>query len=163
MIYYKYEDSTLIPKTIVLPDDDRIAYVRPRVANDRIDRIIFNRGEAIPYEEYKVNKSNILTVNEDVTLRSNGSVYDVLDLLTGKLTQRIDENGEVLSQEIVKTVELTILDQNGQSVDHLKSFNGGTYVYTSSLEGSLVPSVVISVVTNLEETLKICSLEGNTM
>ncbi len=108
-------------------------------------------------------KSNILTINEDVTLRSNESVYDELDLLTGKLTQRIDENGEVLSREIVKTVGLTILDQNGQSVDHLKSFNGGTHVYTSSLEGSLVPSVDISVVTNLEETLKICSLEGNTM
>ena len=68
-----------------------------------------------------------------------------------------------LETESIKTVELTILDQNGQSVDHLKSFNGGTHLYTSSLEGSLVPSVDISVVTNLEETLKICSLEGNTM
>lgn len=68
-----------------------------------------------------------------------------------------------LQTESIKTVDLTILDQNGQSVDHLKSFNGGTHAYTSSLEGSLVPSVDISVVTNLEETLKICSLEGNTM
>ena len=108
-------------------------------------------------------KSNILTVNEDVTLRSNGSVYDELDLLTGKLTQRIDENGGVLSQEIVKTVELTILDQNGHNVKQLMSFNGGTHFNTTSLEGSLLPSVSVSVETDLEETLKVCSLEGNTM
>lgn len=51
-------------------------------------------------------KTNILTVNEDVTLRSNGNVYDELDLLTGKLTQRIDEDGSVLTQDVVKTVDL---------------------------------------------------------
>ena len=68
-----------------------------------------------------------------------------------------------LANESVKTVDLTILDQNGQGVDHLKSFNGGTHIYTSSLEGSLTPSVDISVVTNLEETLKLCSLDGNTL
>ncbi len=51
-------------------------------------------------------KTNILTANEDVTLRSNGSVCDELDLLTGKLTQRIDEDGEILTQEVVKTVDL---------------------------------------------------------
>ena len=203
--------------------------------------------QATSYEPFK---SNILTVNEDVTLRGIGDVKDTLDLTTGELTQRIGEivldgseewgiasngngsfrfqctitdlknygvnsNGKgilvnnlpitnfsnsntygittwqnkviiydthsslsefkewlsqtsttiqyVLETPIVKTVDLTILDQNGQSVYHLKSFNGGTHVYTSSLEGSLVPSVDISVVTNLEETLKICSLEGNTM
>ena len=40
------------------------------------------------YEPYK---SNILTVNEDVTLRSNGNVYDELDCLTGEVTERISE------------------------------------------------------------------------
>lgn len=89
MIYYKYEDSSSIPKTIVLPDDDRIAYVRPRVANNRIDTIMFNRGEVIPYEEYKANKTNILTVNEPIELRGIGEVKDELDLLTGELTQRL--------------------------------------------------------------------------
>ena len=43
-------------------------------------------NEVVPYKPFK---SNILTVNEEVTLRSNGSVQDELDLLTGKLTQRI--------------------------------------------------------------------------
>ena len=108
-------------------------------------------------------KSNILTVNEDVTLRSNGSVCDELDLLTGKLTQRIDEDGEILAQEVVKIVDLTILDQNGQNVKQLMSFNGGTHFTTSSQEGSPLPVVSVSVETDLGETLKICSLEGNTL
>ena len=108
-------------------------------------------------------KTNILTINEDVTLRSNESVYDELDLLTGKLTQRIDENGEVLSREIVKTVDLTILDQNGQNVKHLMSFNGGTHFTTSSQDGSLLPMLTVDVVTDLEEILMVCSSEGNTM
>lgn len=82
-----------------------------------------------PYEPYK---TNILTVNEDVTLRSNGSVYDELDLLTWKLTQRIDENGEVLSQEIVKTVDLSILDQNENKVSSISSFNDTTHIMASS-------------------------------
>ena len=84
-------------------------------------------------------------------------------MLTGQLTQRIDEDGEVLSQEVVKTVELTILDQNGQNVKQLMSFNGGTHFNTGSLEGTPLPSVSVGVETDLEETLKVCSLEGNTM
>lgn len=39
------------------------------------------------YEPYK---SNILTVNEDVTLRGIGDVKDELNLLNGKLTQRVE-------------------------------------------------------------------------
>ena len=115
---------------------------------------------ATPYEPYK---SNILTVNEDVTLRSNGNICDELNLLTRQLTQRIDEDGEVLSQEVIKTVELTILDHNGQNVKQLMSFNGGTHFTTSSQEGSPLPSVSVSVETDLEEALLVCSLEGNTV
>lgn len=40
------------------------------------------------YEPYK---SNILMVNEDVTLRGIGNVKDTLDCLTGELTERIGE------------------------------------------------------------------------
>lgn len=36
-------------------------------------------------------KTNILTVNEDVTLRGIGDVQDTLDCLTGEVTQRIGE------------------------------------------------------------------------
>lgn len=90
---------------------------------------------------YEPHKSNILTVNEDVTLRSNGSVYDELDLLTGKLTQRIDEDGSVLTQEVVKTVDL--------SDNHVYSYKDVTHYDCSSAEGSLVPTLSIDVPTNL--------------
>lgn len=43
---------------------------------------------ATTYEPYK---SNILTVNEEVTLRGIGDVRDTLDLMTGEITQRIGE------------------------------------------------------------------------
>ena len=43
---------------------------------------------ATSYEPYK---SNILTVNEEVELRGIGDVRDELDLLTGEVTERIDE------------------------------------------------------------------------
>lgn len=205
------------------------------------------------YEPYK---SNILTVNEDVTLRGIGDVKDTLDCLTGELTQRIVQkvlNGseawylsqnptdnlyfrlnvsDILNQETnvniplvlsdkypgktqdsvvnkhqdgicsqwsgqqlvvkdstvstidefkaklsqspmtvsyimdtptIKTVDLAILDQNGQNVKQLMSFNGGTHFNTRSSEGSTQPSVSVSVETDLEETLKMCSLDGNTM
>lgn len=77
-------------------------------------------------------KSNILTVNEDVTLRSNGDICDELNLLTGQLTQRIGEDGVVLSQEVVKTVDLSILDQSGNKVSSISSFNDTTHITASS-------------------------------
>ena len=40
---------------------------------------------------YEPFKSNILTVNEDVTLRGIGNVKDELNLMTGEVTQRIGE------------------------------------------------------------------------
>lgn len=136
-------------------------------SNSTLDKIIARYDiqveESSQPTSYEPYKSNILTTSEDVVLRSNGSVCDELDLLTGKLTQRIDEDGEILTQEVVKTVDLTILDQNGQNVKQLMSFNGGTHFTTSSQEGSPLPMVSVSVETDLEETLKICSLEGNTL
>lgn len=87
-------------------------------------------------------KSNILTVNEDVTLRSNGDICDELNLLTGQLTQRIDEDGEVLSQNIVKTVDLTIKDQDGKTSRQLSTYEGATHVNVSS--NGLTPSADIS-------------------
>lgn len=113
-IYYKYEDSSLIPKTIVLPDDDRIAYVRPRVANNKIDTIMFNRGEVIPYEEYKANKTNILTVNEEVELRGIGEVKDELNLITGELTKRI--GNAILDGTNIKATKVTV-DGNAYRFD----------------------------------------------
>ena len=80
---------------------------------------------------YESFKSNILTVNEDVTLRSNGNICDELNLLTGQLTQRIDEDGEVLSQEVVKTVELSITDESGNKIGHFKPIEGTMHIQTN--------------------------------
>ena len=88
-------------------------------------------------------KSNILTVNEGVTLRSNGSVYDELDCLTGKLTQCIDEDGEILTQEVVKTVELTVTDQDGNTLSTIKPIEGMMYIEVSG--SPVAPTAVLEV------------------
>ena len=109
-------------------------------------------GEYISSDEANISQINIRKT-QDMTLEEFKEV-----LSQNPITVQYQ-----LETESIETVDLSILDQNGQSVDHLKSFNGGTHVCTSSLEGSLVPSVDISVVTDLEETLKVCSLDGNTL
>ena len=68
-----------------------------------------------------------------------------------------------LATPTIKTVGFTILDQNGQNVKQLMSFNGGTHFTTSSQDGSLLPTLTVDVVTDLEKTMMVCSLEGNTM
>ena len=68
-----------------------------------------------------------------------------------------------LATESIKTVDLTIQDQNRQNIKQLMSFKGGTHFITGSLEGTPLPSVSVSVETDLKETLKVCSLEGNTL
>ena len=83
-----------------------------------------------------------LTVNGDVTLRSNESVYDELDLLTGKLTQRIGEDGSVLAQEIVKTVELTCVNEHGERVS-FKPIEGTMYIMTNGTP--IKPTVTLEV------------------
>ena len=70
---------------------------------------------------------------------------------------------QIVKEPVIKTVDLSILDQNGQNVKQLMSFNGGTHFNTGSSEGSLLPSISVSVETDLEETLMMCSLEGNTL
>ena len=102
--------------SIIRPDWGNVGEVKIKLGVDSLE----------PY------KSNILTVNEDVTLRSNGSVCDELDLLTGKLTQRIGEDGGILTQEVVKTVDLSILDQNVNKVSSISSFNDTTHITASS-------------------------------
>ena len=96
---------------------------------------------ATPYESYK---SNILTVNEDVTLRSNGDICDELNLLTGQLTQRIGEDDNILDQEIIRTVNLIITDQDGNNVSTLKTFNDITHIIVKSNTNAL-PTVKIGV------------------
>lgn len=96
-------------------------------------------------------KTNILTVNEEVELGSVGEVKDELNLLTGQLTQRTEtrayqegdeSNSEVLTdmtntryklpKEVIKTVDLSVLDQDGNKVSSISSYNDTTHITTSS-------------------------------
>lgn len=78
------------------------------------------------------DKSNILRVSNDLTLRSKGTTFDELNILTGKLTQRIDEDGEILNEEIISFVELTITDQDDNIINQINSFDNTTHIITSS-------------------------------
>lgn len=101
--------------SVISPDWGGIGEVKIKLGVDSLE----------PY------KSNILTVNEDVTLRSNGDIYDELDLLTGQLTQRIDENGDVLTNEVVKSINLTVVNENNHSTK-LKPIEGTMHIQTTS-------------------------------
>ena len=98
--------------------------------------------------EYESYKSTILSLNEDITLRSNGDIYDELNLLTGYLTQRIDENNKVLAQVVVKSIDISTVDQDGNDTE-LSTFNDITYVTLSS-EG-LIPEAELKVAMKNEE------------
>ena len=117
---------------------DGVAYLKFRTYPISDESITNNLNTQIQIEvgkvaiEYEPFKSNILTVNEEVTLRSNGDVYDELDLLTGKLTRRIDEDGSVLTQEVVKTVELLVQNQDGKTLSVIKPIEGKMSLSTSS-------------------------------
>lgn len=103
-------------------------------------------------------KSITVTCNEEVELRGVGDVKDELDLLTGELTRRIDESGNILSQEITESIDLSIVDQDGNEAE-LSSFEDITYV-TVTPEG-LLPDVKLEVATKIEEVLNTMSLEMN--
>lgn len=67
-------------------------YIRFRTDNNETEfNIEIQLEESSIKTSYEPYKSNILTVNEDVTLRGIGDVQDELNLLTGELTERIGE------------------------------------------------------------------------
>ena len=91
------------------------------------------------YEPYK---SSTLTTPSDLVLRKVGDVQDELDLETGVLTQRIGEDGVVLSQQIIKTVDLTIKDQDNKIIQSLHTHPSTTHINLSS--DGLIPSAELS-------------------
>ena len=70
--------------------------------------------------------------------------------------ERSGQNGEVLSQEVVKTVDLLTVDQDGNDAK-LSTFNDITHVTLSS-EG-LIPEAELEVATKNEEVINTMSLE----
>jgi hypothetical protein len=145
--FIKYSQIPSSPKTIKLEDNTCFINFRT-LQNSNIATIQIEYGKLVTsYEPYQ---SNIVTVNEDVELRGIGDVADELDLLTGELTQRIGENNEVLAQEVVKTVDLSVVDQDGNDTN-LSTFDDITHVTLSS-EG-LIPEAELEVATKNEEDL----------
>ena len=51
----------------------------------------------------------------------------------------------MLAQEIVRAVDLVIIDQDEQTISGLNSFNGITRISTEVAEGSVYPTVAIEV------------------
>ena len=84
-----------------------------------------------------------ISIEEEFTLRSNEEVYDELDLMTGKFTQRIGEDGVVLSQEVIKTVDLKVVNQAGQHLSKFKPFEGTMHIEVSGTP--LNPTAVLEV------------------
>ena len=134
-------------------------------SNIQIEQDIISTSTS--YEPYK---SNILTVDEDVILRGIGEVKDELNLLTGELTQRIEtrvyqegdeSNSDVitdltntvykLTTESVKTVDLSVIDQDGNVLPKIKTFNNITHVNVSS--DGILPKVEMEVATYNEEDI----------
>ena len=73
------------------------------ITNGEPESIENEKGVRVPNPAFQ---STTVTVDEPIALRSKGDVYDELDLVTGKYTQRIGETGEVLALPIVRTVKI---------------------------------------------------------
>ena len=74
-------------------------YGEPYNENSKIMIALSDRK--LTLSDYEPHKTNILTVNEDVTLRGVGDVQDELNCLTGELTERIGEIVLDGSQELI--------------------------------------------------------------
>ena len=127
-----------------------------QITDDELTTIKIQIEEGSAVTEYEPHKSNILTANEEVELRGVGDVQDELDLLTGELTRRIDESGNILSQEITESIDISVIDQDGNEAE-LSSFEDITHVTVTS-EG-ILPDVELEVATKNEEVLNTMSLK----
>lgn len=121
---------------------DGCAYISAQFFNTTPTQVQIEEGtDPTTYEPYK---SITLTTPSDLQLRKVNETRDVLNLLTGQLTQRIGEDGNILDQEIVRTANLTIVDQNGNNVSTLKTFSDITHIIIAS-NTDVLPTVKIGV------------------
>lgn len=139
--YYRYSmlvNSGMTDETVIYDEDMQI-----NIADTSIEADYLQKMGVLQTSNEDGTKTNILSSNEEIKLRSNGEIYDELDLLSGKLIQRIDENNEILEQEVVKTVSTTILDQDDKPTDNLHTFDTKTHINTYAQGGGLIPFVNI--------------------
>ena len=86
--------SVYLKNTITIQDGDKDinAFIRfnTNETHDNTELYVQIEYGAVA-TSYEPHKTNILTVNEDLTLRGIGDVRDTLDCLTGEVTERIGE------------------------------------------------------------------------
>ena len=131
-------NSGMTDETVIYDEDMKI-----NIADTSIDGDYLQKMGVLQTSNEDGSETNILSVNEELKLRSNGEIYDKLDLLNGKMIQRIDENNEVLEQEIIKTISTTILDQNDNTIENLHTFDTTTHIDTYAQGNGLIPFVNI--------------------
>ena len=139
--YYRYSmlvNSGMTDETVIYDEDMQI-----NIADTSIEADYLQKMTVLQTSNEDGTKTNILSVNEELHLRKVDDVYDELDLLTGKLIQRISEDNEILEQEVVKTVSTTILDQDDKPTDNLHTFDTTTHINTYAQGGGLIPLVNI--------------------
>ena len=78
-------------KTVTFTTPSDCYYVRIGSRGLALDGATVQLEEGSTATEYEPYKTNILTVNEEVTLRGIGDVKDTLDFLTGEVTERIGD------------------------------------------------------------------------
>lgn len=117
---YKFVRA-LLEQTFTLTGDEM--YVKIADAeNDLNNQYQIEKGKTP--SSYEPHKSNILTVNEDVTLRGIGEVKDELNLLTGELIQRIEtrvyQEGDESNSDVITDLTNTVYKLTTESVKTVK-------------------------------------------
>ena len=134
------------------------AYISVQFFNINPTRVQIEEGtDPTTYEPYK---SITLTTPSDLQLRKVGEIRDTLNILTGQLVRRVGEDGNTLVQETTGTVNLRMVDQNGNTVSTLKTFNDITHVIVMSSTGVL-PTVSIGVAFNSNSVQEVSEAQNN--
>lgn len=126
-------------------------YFLEGVGSDLSDNI--SNSSSLLCDKFKAS-SNIWTETNDSTqiIKSNGiyfidSSVDSLDAFVNKLKTTNIKVQYSLIEKPVKTVDLSILDQNGGTQENLHSFANGHLQVSSEAENSLLPSVQYEIPT----------------
>lgn len=121
LVQSEFGNSQQVSKTFTV-SHSKAKFARLKVPRHIKDSVILNYGDVLPYEPYQPYKSNILSCNEDVSLRGIDSVKDSLELDTGKLTQYIgetvfngSENWYLTSNENDTTIRFALAFPNAKS------------------------------------------------
>lgn len=125
IISYGFTDNNKADTTITIPSNGYKITISVDSTSPNVVRL---KKDNEPNDIEKI----VVSCNEEVILRSNEDVYDELSLLNSQVIQRIGSDGSVLTSEIFKNVNFLIVDENGENLDNITSFDGTTCITTSS-------------------------------